>query len=79
MIDGFHGVSKMNDCKRIEKNRERCTCTYPGCPRHAVCCECLEYHWSKKQVPGCMFPPEAETTWDRSLSNFIRVWQAKGF
>ncbi|HEX71831.1 MAG TPA: cytosolic protein, partial [Candidatus Hydrogenedentes bacterium] len=25
-------------------NTLECTCTYPGCPRHGKCCECLQYH-----------------------------------
>jgi len=66
-------------CVNQEKNMERCTCSYPGCSRHGICCECLDYHWSKpkKQLPGCLFPPEAEATYDRSLEHFIKVWSEK--
>jgi hypothetical protein len=27
-----------------------------------------------KQLPGCLFPPEEERTYDRSLANFIRIY-----
>jgi hypothetical protein len=60
------------DC-REEENKESCTCTYPGCSRKGVCCECLRYHWQHKELPGCLFPPEVEGTYDRSLRRFIEV------
>lgn len=58
----------------VEANLEHCTCTYSGCPRQGKCCECLRYHWSMGQLPGCLFPPDAERTYDRSLKNFIRIY-----
>ncbi|TFF93560.1 hypothetical protein EU546_06055 [Candidatus Thorarchaeota archaeon] len=61
----------------IERNRKKCTCTYPGCSRHGYCCDCLDYHWRHRELPGCLFPPEAEKTYDRSLENFIEVWSKK--
>jgi len=27
-----------------------------------------------RQLPGCLFPPDAEKTYDRSLEKFIEVW-----
>jgi len=27
--------------------------------------------------PGCLFPPDAEKTYDRSLEYFIEVWSKK--
>lgn len=60
-------------CK-VETNLERCTCTYPGCPRKGMCCDCLAYHWRSRQLPGCLFPPEVERTYDRSLETFLKVY-----
>ncbi len=60
------------ECK-IEENRADCTCTYEPCPRKGKCCECIAYHWQYRELPGCLFPPKAEQTYDRSLSHFIRV------
>jgi len=60
------------ECK-IEENKERCTCSYPGCSKKGVCCECLKYHLSKRELPGCCFPPEAERTYDRSFEHFARL------
>jgi len=66
-------------CENYEKNMENCNCTYEPCSRKGICCECLRYHWASKQLPGCLFPDEIEKTWDRSLSNFIKTWQKKGY
>ena len=59
------------------KNLKECTCTYKGCSRKGLCCECISYHWAMKQLPGCLFPPEAEKTYDRSLEYFLEVWNKK--
>ena len=61
------------DCKK-SKTLDRCACTYEGCSRKGVCCDCLEYHLSMKQLPGCCFPPVAETTYDRSFKAFAKAW-----
>ena len=58
-------------CNRYEKNLEDCACTYPGCPRKGNCCECLRYHLSHQELPGCAFPPELERTYDRSFARFV--------
>jgi len=52
---------------QIEKNKEICTCTYEPCPRKGLCCECIAYHRKFGEAPGCLFPPEVEKTYDRSL------------
>ena len=54
-------------------NTAKCACTYPDCPRHGKCSECLRYHLAHDQLPGCCFPPEAEKTYDRSFTKFIAV------
>lgn len=62
------------DCKK-ETNGKNCTCTYESCHRRGMCCECLQYHLSRKQLPGCCFPPEAERTYDRSFKAFVKAWK----
>lgn len=42
-----------------------------------ICCECIKYHREKKQLPACYFDDVAEKTWDRSIENFIALWQQK--
>jgi hypothetical protein len=64
----------MDNCQK-EKNLTRCNCSYDPCSRKGVCCECLHYHWSMEQLPACLFPDEAERTYDRSLQNFIAIYQ----
>jgi hypothetical protein len=60
-------------CVNEKKNMKRCNCSYPGCPRHGMCCECLAYHLDMKQLPACCFDDETEKTWDRSFDKFIKT------
>jgi len=60
------------ECPNQQKNAKICTCTYAGCPRHGLCCECLHYHRKHDQLPACFFSFGAEATYDRSLENFIK-------
>jgi hypothetical protein len=64
----------MSPCPNQQKNNARCACTYAGCPRHGLCCECLQYHLAKKQLPACCFTKEAEASYDRSFKKFIETW-----
>jgi len=61
------------ECKK-DKNMDFCSCTYPGCSRRGVCCECIQYHLKMKQLPGCCFPPDVEKTYDRSFAAFAKAW-----
>jgi hypothetical protein len=54
-----------------DRNKSRCSCTYEPCSRKGACCDCLQYHWRNGELPGCLFPPEVERTYDRSLRRFI--------
>ncbi len=65
----------MKECVNLEKNRSNCACTYEHCDKNGMCCECIQYHWKRKELPGCFFPPEVERTYDRSLKKFIEVYQ----
>jgi len=67
----------MSECVNLKKNEAACTCTYTSCERHGVCCECVTYHRSKAQLPGCFFPPEAEQTYDRSVRKYVQVMQGR--
>ena len=62
------------NCPNQEKNAASCTCTYQGCSRHGLCCECLSYHLKMRQLPACCFPPEVERTYDRSFERFIKTY-----
>ena len=55
-----------------DNNRQPCTCTYPGCPRHGKCCECVVYHNRSGDFPGCFFSKAGEASFDRSLSMLVR-------
>ena len=56
-----------------EKNLKNCPCTYHPCARKGLCCECISHHKAHGEVPGCLFPPEAERSYDRSLGAFLRA------
>ena len=61
------------ECRR-EENLKDCGCTYIPCSRKGICCACIRYHRQKGELPGCLFPPEAERTYDRSIEFFLKVW-----
>lgn len=60
------------ECKEPQ-NRKSCNCSYEPCSRKGICCECISYHLSSRQLPGCCFPDKAERTYDRSFEHFARL------
>lgn len=62
------------ECKK-SKNLKNCNCSYEPCPRKGICCECVEYHLSSKEIPACFFSNDAEKTYDRSIENFIKTYK----
>ncbi|HBG61336.1 MAG TPA: hypothetical protein DDX37_05860 [Candidatus Omnitrophica bacterium] len=64
------------ECQKV-KNTTLCNCSYSGCSRMGVCCDCLHYHRRQGQLPACYFPADAEKTYDRSIDNFIKVYQKR--
>ncbi|HUS99815.1 MAG TPA: DUF6485 family protein [Candidatus Thermoplasmatota archaeon] len=65
----------MVECK-VQQNKKTCNCSYP-CSRKGLCCECLRYHRSRQELPACFFPDAIERTYDRSIKNFIQIYQEK--
>jgi len=61
----------------IEKTLAHCTCTYEPCSRKGKCCECIAYHLRMDELPGCVFPPEAERTYDRSMRYFAQIYSGR--
>ncbi|MEW5758459.1 MAG: DUF6485 family protein [Candidatus Omnitrophota bacterium] len=61
----------MSECINLKKNNKMCNCTYSGCPRHGICCECLAYHRKVGQLPACYFDEKTEATYDRSIENYL--------
>lgn len=59
-------------------NLKVCTCTYEPCPRKGICCECIAYHRRYNELPGCLFPPEVERTYDRSVARFVALHRGRG-
>ena len=60
------------ECKK-EENAQNCNCTYAGCGKKGLCCECIRYHRSRNELPACYFGEEAEASYDRSIQNFVRL------
>ena len=54
----------------IQSNKLICNCTYEPCARKGKCCQCVAYHLEYNELPACVFPPEAEKTYDRSFARF---------
>lgn len=64
------------DCKK-NSNAQKCTCTYHSCSKRGMCCDCIRFHLKRKELPGCVFPADAEATYDRSFEHFARLVQEK--
>ncbi len=64
------------NCKK-EENSANCACTYSGCPRNGVCCDCIAYHREKNEIPGCYFSSDGEKKYDRSIKAFIDDYNKK--
>lgn len=60
------------ECKKQE-NKENCNCSYPGCSRKGLCCECLKHHLQDRELPACCFPEHIEKTYDRSFEKFAEL------
>ena len=67
-------VKKMAECKSKE-NKLRCNCSYEPCSRKGICCECIQYHLSNSELPACFFSAAVERTYNRSIKNFIKIYQ----
>ena len=61
------------DCKQESNTAKRCNCTYSPCPRKGICCDCMAYHLRSRELPACVFPADAERTYDRSYEHFARL------
>lgn len=64
------------ECKK-SNNLQNCNCTYP-CNKKGVCCDCIDYHRKQGQLPACYFPKDIEKGYNRSVENFIKVYQSRG-
>ncbi|PKK88321.1 MAG: hypothetical protein CVV64_19415 [Candidatus Wallbacteria bacterium HGW-Wallbacteria-1] len=59
-------------CPATSQNMKNCNCTWEPCPRKGNCCQCLEYHRNKGELPACYFTAEQEKTYNRSIRNFVK-------
>ncbi len=64
------------ECNK-SKNMKNCNCTYEPCSKKGICCECISYHMDLGEMPACFFPDDIEKGYDRSVSNFVKVWQQR--
>jgi len=65
------------NCNNTDKNLKNCNCSYTGCPRKGICCECIKYHRSIDELPACYFPDNIEKNYDRSIENFIKIYNKR--
>lgn len=61
----------------IDKNLKNCSCSYEPCHRKGKCCECVMYHRSHGELPGCFFPADKEKTFNRSIEFFVSIFSKK--
>lgn len=66
----------MPECKK-EQNMNFCNCTYP-CGKMGVCCDCLHYHRRMGELPACYFPDDIEKGYDRTIENFVALFNERG-
>lgn len=64
-------------CPNTSKNLANCNCTYEACSKRGNCCECVAFHRKSNQIPACFFNAEEEATYDRSIDNFIKMYNKK--
>ncbi len=59
------------ECKR-SVNTRHCNCSYSSCNKTGLCCDCLAYHLTNRELPACCFPDDIERTYDRSFERFAK-------
>lgn len=67
----------MANCENKSRNLEYCNCSF-SCGKKGTCCDCIAYHRSMGELPGCYFPKDVESSGDRSIANFIKTYQSRG-
>lgn len=60
------------ECKQ-SRNLEKCNCTYEPCHRKGICCDCIAFHISNRELPACCFPKDVEASYDRSFEAFAQL------
>ncbi|MBE9511646.1 MAG: hypothetical protein IMY71_12280 [Bacteroidetes bacterium] len=66
----------MAECKK-EQNMNFCNCTYP-CGKKGTCCDCIHYHKRMGELPACYFPDDIEKGYDRTIENFVALFNDRG-
>jgi hypothetical protein len=70
-------MDERKQCSNLEFNLKDCRCTYSYCERKGKCCECIRYHRERNELPGCLFSPEIEETYDRSIQKFVSIYSVE--
>lgn len=63
------------ECQKAS-NLENCNCSYTPCARKGICCDCISYHLRMRELPACVFPDDAEATFNRSFEFFAELVNA---
>jgi len=64
-------MKQAKQCPNADVNLRTCACTYPSCEKKGQCCECIKFHRERNELPGGLFSPEQERTYDRSVEDFM--------
>ncbi|MFW6220470.1 MAG: DUF6485 family protein [Nanoarchaeota archaeon] len=62
---------------RIDENKLNCNCSYNDCNRKGLCCDCLNHHIKKRELPACFFPKDIEKIYNRSFEKFAELVNEK--
>lgn len=62
------------ECSKND-NLKNCPCTYEGCFKKGICCECIKSHLANREFPACCFSKTEEMSYDRSFNNFIKNYK----
>ncbi|MFW6235149.1 MAG: DUF6485 family protein [Desulfovibrionales bacterium] len=63
---------RLQQFPRPAVDRQECPCTSLGCPRHGLCCQCMQYHRKRMEIPVCYFSEEEEKTYNRTLEFYSK-------
>jgi len=72
---GMSMAEMRKKCPNLGDNTASCNCSYTGCDKCGLCCQCVAYHRGNNEIPACFFPDDVEKGWDRSFRNFINTWK----
>lgn len=60
-------------CINYERNKEFCRCPHPECDKHVMCCDCLQYHLKRRELPVCIDTTNVDKILDKDLRAYVEL------